>query len=50
MYDEKGVQCFIELRPSGWICARLMSESNTSKPMLICWSRKYHALIQDLVG
>ena len=50
MYDEKTVQRFIELRASGWTYARLMTELNTSKPTLIAWSRKYHALVQDWSG
>jgi hypothetical protein len=31
MHDEKTVQRFIELRASGWIYARLMTELNVSK-------------------
>ena len=50
MCDEKTVQRFIELRASGWTCARRMSERNTSKPTLIAWRPKYPALIQDRSG
>ena len=48
MHDEKTVQRFIELRASGWIYARLMTELNVSKPTLIAWSRKYQFQIQNL--
>jgi hypothetical protein len=50
MHDEQTVQRFIELRASGWTYARLMTELNTSKPTLIAWSRKQHALVQDWSG
>ena len=50
MYDEKTVQRFIELRASGWTCARLITELSASKPILIAWSRKCHALVRDGSG
>jgi hypothetical protein len=50
MYDEKTVQRFIELRATGWTCARLMSELNASKPTLIAWRPKCHAPVQDWSG
>jgi len=50
MHYEKTVPRFIELCASGWTCARLMTELNTSKPTLIGWSRKCHTLVQDWSG
>ena len=45
MYDEQTVQRFIELRASGWTCARLMTGLNASKPALIAWSPQCRFLI-----
>jgi orotate phosphoribosyltransferase-like protein len=50
MHKEETVQKFIELRAQGWTYGQLMTKLNASKPTLIAWSRKYHALVQDWSG
>ena len=48
MHDVQVQQRFVQLRSQGWSFARIATELNVSKPILINWSRKFQFEIQNL--